>query len=67
MAPPKKIEGQVTIIGVRAPAEVVRIATAIASLRQETLSDVLRKALREYVSAYQGEASKKLAVDEKKK
>jgi hypothetical protein len=61
MAPPKKIRGDTAILTLRTEANELSIASAIAALRKETLSDVLRKAIRDYVQEYRsllGQAAK---------
>ena len=63
MAPPKKIVGQTSIITVRADSEDVRIAAGIAALRKETISEVLRNSLQDYIKMYRSDAMKVLNND----
>jgi hypothetical protein len=49
MAPPKKIKGNAATLTIRADEEVLRVAGAIASIKRETVSDVIRNFLQEYV------------------
>ena len=52
MAPPKKMKGATANVTLRAEAKQLSIASAIAALRQETVSDVLRKALDAYIDKH---------------
>ena len=54
MAPPKKMRGSTANVTLRAEAKQLRIVSAIAALRQETVSDVLRRALEAYIDEHKG-------------
>ena len=54
MAPPKKMRGTTANVTLRAEAKQLSIASAIAALRQETVSDVLRRALEAYIDEHKG-------------
>jgi hypothetical protein len=49
MAPKRKMQGKVVMVTVRAEENLASRATAIAALRRESISDVLRTRLVEYV------------------
>jgi hypothetical protein len=49
MAPKRKMQGKVVMVTVRAEENLASRATAIAALRRESISDVLRARLVEYV------------------
>ena len=52
MAPPKKMKGTTANVTLRAEAKQLSIAAAIAALKQETISDVLRRAIEVYIDTY---------------
>ena len=52
MAPPKKMKVATANVTLRAEAKQLSIASAIAALRNETISDVLRKALEAYIDEH---------------
>ncbi|MDR0654460.1 MAG: hypothetical protein LBG12_14310 [Synergistaceae bacterium] len=52
MTPPKKIKGKTAIMTLRTDAKQLSVASAIAALRKETISEVLRKAIDSYVDEY---------------
>jgi hypothetical protein len=52
MAPPKKIKGTTAIFTLRTDAKQLSVASAIAALRREAISDVLRRAIDSYIHEY---------------
>jgi hypothetical protein len=54
MPPRKKIKGEVTTIAVKVGRDQYRQSTAIAALRGETVSEILRSRLDEYIQDYRG-------------
>jgi hypothetical protein len=67
MAPPRKIKGTTAILTLRTDAKQLSVASAIAALRRETISDVLRRAIDSYIQEYGillGQTAKGLQVDD---
>ena len=54
MPPQKKIKGEVTTIAVKVGRDQYRQSTAIAALRGETVSEILRSRLDEYIRDHRG-------------
>ena len=52
--PTKKIKGKTAIMTLRTDADILSIANAIAALKRETISDVLRRALDDYIANNKG-------------
>jgi predicted DNA-binding protein len=52
MAGKKRLPEDLSFMSLRVPREHYQKGTAIAALRGETLSDVMRNALREYVEEH---------------
>ena len=50
----KKIKGKMAIMTLRADGDTLSIANAIAALKRETTSDVLRRALDDYIEKNKG-------------
>ena len=61
MPRPRKIKSETTMICVRVNAHEANVASAIATLRKETLSDVLRGSLSEYIRLHKQEALESLS------
>jgi antitoxin component of RelBE/YafQ-DinJ toxin-antitoxin module len=54
MAPPRKIKGKTTTLYIRADEDILSVASAIAALKKETISDVVRELLEKYVEENKG-------------
>jgi predicted DNA-binding protein len=52
VAPPKKIQGKVRTIAVKIDDEKYRQSTAIAALRGETVSEIVRDCIDAYIDGH---------------